>query len=60
MDLDLGGIMNTIQPVLPIISYLINYMNRIVALVASYFGFDINAPQEDETTTSGTEESTSA
>lgn len=59
MDLDLGGIMNMIQPVLPILSYFINYVTKLVEIVASYFGFDINAPQEEEST-SGTEESTSA
>lgn len=57
MDLDLSGIMTTLQPVLPIISYLINYMTKMIEIVASYFGFDLTKPEEDETTT-GTEEST--
>lgn len=58
MDLDLSGIMTTLQPVLPILSYLINYMTKMIEIVASYFGFDLTKPEEDETTTGGTEEST--
>lgn len=57
MDLDLSGIMTTLQPVLPIISYLINYLTKMIEIVASYFGFDLTKPEEDETTT-GMEEST--
>lgn len=44
MDLDLGGILDTVKDILPMISYVIDLFDHFITLVASFVGIDVNAP----------------
>lgn len=46
--LDLSGIMGKLQPVLPILSYILNLLTKAFEIFTSYIGFDITLPSPEE------------
>ncbi len=50
--LELGGIMEMIRPMLPMLSYFINMLTKLFDIFTSYLGFDVTIPEEpsDEAT----------
>lgn len=52
--ISLGGILEMVRPVLPILSYLVNMLTKAFEVFTSYLGFDVTLPEEttgEETTT---------
>lgn len=52
--ISLGGIMEMIRPLLPTLSYFINFLTKMFELFTSYLGFDITIPEEESTTEEAT------
>lgn len=48
--ISLDGIMEMIRPMLPTISYFINFITKVFEIFTSYLGFDIKVPEEETTT----------
>ncbi len=46
--LDLGGIMGMLQPVLPTLSYILNFVTKMFEVFTSYLGFDVTLPLPEE------------
>lgn len=44
--ISLDGIMSMLQPILPILSYLINMLTKAFEVFTSYLGFDIELPED--------------
>ncbi len=39
--LDLSSILGKVQGVLPILSYVVNMLTRVLTIIGSYFGYDL-------------------
>ncbi len=46
--ISLDGIMGMLQPVLPTLSYFVNFITKLFDVFTSYLGFDIQVPTPEE------------
>ena len=54
--LSLDGIMSMLRPMLPMLSYFINFLTKAFDIFTSYLGFEITIPEETTEEESTTEE----
>ncbi len=45
--ISLEGIMEMVRPMLPTLSYFINYISKLFDIFTSYLGFDVTVPEEE-------------
>lgn len=45
--ISLDGIMEMLRPMLPMLSYYINYFSKLFDIFTSYLGFDLTVPEEE-------------